>query len=229
LSLFVEFVQLAIVTEKAWQPPSDDPAGLPAITDADFAARSRALPAAERERLLRLLFLIIKTERPGWAGLQYNPETGRWTVSLSRQIREFANVRDIDDYWSRRYKPWESGNPARQQPLAPDAGGPAPATGNNSRSHAAANLSAEATPGAFRGHLAGADPGAARVPGAAHGEDHPAPRLARTSGVQVGSGNVQFKYFYDSPARAGSGDTADPRLRRARPTLPRACFHLVCP
>jgi hypothetical protein len=76
LSIFVEFIRIAAATEKAWQPPPGEPAKLPTLMDADFAARARALPAAGRTDLLQLLFLIIKTERQGWAGLTSNREPG---------------------------------------------------------------------------------------------------------------------------------------------------------
>jgi hypothetical protein len=132
LSVFVEFIQMAAITEKVWLPPSDDPACPPTLTDADFAARARTLPAAGREHLLRLLFLIIQAERSGWAGLSSNPQTGQWAVSLSRQIRDFATISDIDDYWSRRYKPWESGA-SFPRPVAPTTPVNPPAAGSSAR------------------------------------------------------------------------------------------------
>ncbi len=155
LSVFVEFIQMAVAVEKAWLPPPDDPATLPTLTAADFAAGSLTLPSADQGQLLRLLFLIIKAERSGWAGLSSDQGTGQWAVSLSRSIRDFADVRDIDDYWSRRPKPWESGPPAP---------GPAP-----------------------------------------RDADGAGPRIDGASGLQLGSGNVQYNYFYASPLSTGSG------------------------
>ena len=203
LSVFVEFIQTAAVTEKAWVPPPDDPAMLPILTDADFAARTHTLPAAGRGHLLQLLFLIIKTERNGWAGLSANPETGQWSVSLSRQIRDFANVRDIDDYWSRRHKPWESGHTA-SRPAALATATPTPSAGGSSRSHEPSNRSAADTADTVDGPLVGIDPSTVRVPGAVRGEGGLASSFAGASGVQLGSGNVQFNYFSDNPARSGS-------------------------
>jgi hypothetical protein len=121
LAVFVEFIQMAVAAEKAWQPPAGQPDELPSVTDAAFAARARNLPIAGRDHLLQLLFLIVKTESAGWAGMSHDPATGHWRVSFTRHIRDFAGVRDIGDYWSRRYKPWET---RRVVPAVP---APAPA------------------------------------------------------------------------------------------------------
>jgi hypothetical protein len=67
---------MATITEKEWLPTSSDPAALPTLTDADFAACARTLPAVGRAHLLQLLFLIIKTEGAGWAGLSADPAAG---------------------------------------------------------------------------------------------------------------------------------------------------------
>jgi hypothetical protein len=54
------------------------------------------------------LFLILQAERGGWAGPSADPKTGHWAVSFNREIRAFRQVADIDDYWSRRFKPWKA-------------------------------------------------------------------------------------------------------------------------
>lgn len=204
LAVFVEFIQIAAITEKAWQPPHHDPTTLPKLTDADFAARARTLPAAGRENLLRELFLIIKTERQGWAGLSNNRETGEWAVSLSRQIRDFANVRDIDDYWSRRYKPWESGHPG---PHLAAAGMKTPTQstgGGRPSSHEITSDTVPKTPASSAGQP---DPGAPGDSRTAPGKGTPTAHLAGALGVQVGSGNVQYNFFNDDRARTNSGGT----------------------
>jgi hypothetical protein len=203
LSVFVEFIQIAAATEKAWQPPPGDPAMLPTLTDADFAARAHTLPAAGRGQL-QLLFLIIKTERQGWAGLTANRETGKWAVSLTRQIRDFANVRDIDDYWSRRPKPWETVHPD-PRPAAAGTRAPAPRAGDSPSSHQAAGQMGRKTAGPSEGPRA--DPGAAREPETIPSQENRAARLSGASGVQLGSGNVQYNYFGYDPPKAGSGGT----------------------
>ena len=141
LSVFLEFIQMATITEKGWLPTTGDPATQPTLTDADFAARARTLPAAGRAHLLQLLFLIIKTEGAGWAGLSADPATGHWAVAFSRQIRDFANVRDMGDYWARRYKPWEPGRPASAT-TAPASTAPAPAGDSRARSDETTSRSA---------------------------------------------------------------------------------------
>jgi len=125
MARFVEFIQMATAKEKSWQPPAGQPDGMPSLSDAEFASGARGLPAAGREHLLGLLFLILKTEAAGWAGLSHDPASGQWTVHLGRHIRDFANVRDIGDYWSRRYKPWQTRRTA-PAPATPASGAAAP-------------------------------------------------------------------------------------------------------
>jgi predicted nucleotide-binding protein len=116
LSLYVEFVRLATEVERFWQPPLERPDALPDVREADFAGKSLLLPDIGAD-YLRLLPLIIKVEQAGWAGLAQQSD-GRWTVTLTREIRRFRNVTDIDDYWTKRYKPWESRPQAPAQPVA---------------------------------------------------------------------------------------------------------------
>jgi hypothetical protein len=118
LSVFIEFIQMATRLEKGWQPPPGQPDAQASLTDIEFASRARALPAAGRGRILQLLLLVIRTERNGWAGYAADPGTGHWTISFSREIRAFRNVHDIDDYWSCRFKPWETRH-AAPAPVTP--------------------------------------------------------------------------------------------------------------
>ncbi len=126
LSIFVEFIQMATSIEKGWLPAPGELETRPGLTDTEFAQRSKTLPAAGRGDLLQLLFLMLKVERPGWAGLSANPSTGHWTIYVSRQIRDFRNIVDIGDYWSRRSKPCEArvpaSTPAGQATTSPDSG-----------------------------------------------------------------------------------------------------------
>ena len=108
LLVFVEFVHMATRMEKGWQPPADKPDAQPGLTDTEFAARARTLPTHARGHVLRLLFLMLQTERMGWAGCTDDPGTGHWSVTFSREIRAFRNMHDIDDYWSRRFEPRET-------------------------------------------------------------------------------------------------------------------------
>jgi hypothetical protein len=119
LSVYVEFVRLATEVEKYWQPPLDAPNARPDLTDVDFASNSRLLPAAGRDDVLQLVLLIIKTEGAGWAGLSRTND-GHWAVSFTRDIRRFRGIANIDDYWSKRYKPWEPQPQMPARPVAPD-------------------------------------------------------------------------------------------------------------
>jgi hypothetical protein len=173
LSVFVEFIQVAVAVEKEWLPPPARPGDPPVLTAAGFAARARTLPAAGRDHLLQLLHLIVQAERSGWAGLSANTGTGEWSVFLTREIRAFVGVADIEDYWSRRYKPWAPRHPS------PHSGPPAGSEGPADTSHA----------------------GAPRHP------DDAGLKFARASGVQLGSGNVQFNYFSGGTPVSGAAST----------------------
>lgn len=118
LAAFIEFIQIAASTERGWQPPPDHPDALPQLTDADFAAQARGLPVTGRADFLLLLFRIVQVERDGWGRPMIDPHSGNWTVTITREIRPFRGVADLDDYWSRRPKPWDV-NVASPRPLAP--------------------------------------------------------------------------------------------------------------
>lgn len=63
------------------------------------------------------------------------------------------------------------------------------------------------------------DSGMTRSPGEARDEDGLGPRFDGASGVQIGSGNVQFNYFYGNPALADTGGrplTSAPRAAGSR-------------
>ncbi|MGH9466466.1 MAG: TIR domain-containing protein [Terriglobales bacterium] len=107
LAVFIEFMQMATRTEKGWVPPPGQPDALPSLTEAEFASHASTLPAAGRDHILRLLFLILKTERMGWGGCSADG-AGHWTISFTREIRRFKNVTNLSNYWAERSKPWES-------------------------------------------------------------------------------------------------------------------------
>ena len=95
--------------------------------------------------------MLLKTEAAGWAGFSHDPVAGQWTIHLSRQVRDFANVRDISDYWSRKHKPRQTQRTAPPPPMsagstaAPGVSynfhapvtGSSFAVGNNATQHAA--------------------------------------------------------------------------------------------
>jgi hypothetical protein len=87
LSVFTEFIRLATSIEKAWQPPDDQPTALASLSDTEFASRSRTLPPAKKDHLLRLLFLILQTEGAGWADFTTGRVAGRNFTSRLPQIR----------------------------------------------------------------------------------------------------------------------------------------------
>jgi TIR domain-containing protein len=112
LSIFLQLTQIAVFTEKGWEPPPGAPEGAAALTTAEFAAQASHLPAAGRPHLMQLVFLMLKAEPSwGWTGLSGPDADGQWTITIDRRIRAFRGVQTIDDYWSRRFKPWETQRP----------------------------------------------------------------------------------------------------------------------
>jgi CAP12/Pycsar effector protein, TIR domain len=102
LSSFIEFIQRVARFEKTWQPPTENPDAIPT-----FGRGNLAWPRTDQIEAMRILPLIIKTEQMGWGSISPSAN-GDWSVSVTREIRHFRNVANIDGYWSQRSKPWES-------------------------------------------------------------------------------------------------------------------------
>ena len=111
LAAFLDFIRIAATTQREWNPSADEPEGRPRLTDQDYARQARGLPAAGRTDLVQMVFQLLKAEPNGWVGLGGPDADGHWTVSLDRGIRSFRGVTSLDDYWSRRHKPWERDQP----------------------------------------------------------------------------------------------------------------------
>ena len=107
LAAFLDFIRVAATTQREWSPSADEPEGRPRLTDQEYAQQARGLPAAGRTDLLQMVFQLLKAEPNGWVGLGGPDGDGHWTVTLDRGIRSFRGVTSLDDYWSRRHKPWE--------------------------------------------------------------------------------------------------------------------------
>lgn len=108
LAIFLDFIRVATGVEKGWQPPPDTPEVQPSLTDQEYARQARELPAAGRQHLLHLLFLLIHSEPSVWMSTGGPDAEGHWRVTFNRRIRPFRNVTDLGEYWARRYKSWES-------------------------------------------------------------------------------------------------------------------------
>ena len=93
-------------------------------------------------------------------------------------------------------------NPGRTIPTFTETGG-----GNRASTPPVSLSRGQAPKTADSSERPRADPGAPRYPGAAQAQDPLAVPLAGASGVQLGSGNVQYNYFNDNPARTGSDGT----------------------
>jgi len=115
LEIFLDFLRVATSIQKGWQPPADNPDARPSLTDADYVREATVVPAAGRRDLLQLLFLLLHNETSAWSGLAGPDAEGHWRVTLDRRIRAFRGVTDLNEYWTRRHKPWES----RSDPTTP--------------------------------------------------------------------------------------------------------------
>jgi hypothetical protein len=123
LTLFVHFIQYAVTAADRWNP-SDIDALLDSalfcnrsrsayeISVANFANDTSGMPRPSRRRggLLQQLHLIIASEPVFWVSLS-GRHLGDWTVKFDRHIRYFRDIRSLDDYWARRFKPWEGSDP----------------------------------------------------------------------------------------------------------------------
>lgn len=108
LLIFLDFLRVATGVQKGWQPPTGNPGARPSLTDTEYVNQAKGLPAAGRRDLLQLLFLLLRNETSIWSGLSGPDAEGHWQVTFDRRIRAFRGVTDLDDYWDRRHKPWES-------------------------------------------------------------------------------------------------------------------------
>ena len=139
LSIFLDFLRVATDVQNGCCPPADNrdakpsltdteypgiPQALPgskmadakpSLTDTEYVRHARGLPAAGRRDLLLLLFLLLRNETSVWSSLHGPDIEGHWQVTFDRRIRAFRGVTDLDDYWTRRHKPWET----RPEPPAP--------------------------------------------------------------------------------------------------------------
>lgn len=124
LSVFLDFIRVATGYERAWRPPPDDPAAAPVLGEQEYVRQARALPAAGRPHLLRLVFILLQSETSLWMGLGGPDKDGHWYATLHRNIRPFRNVTDLDSYWAKRQKPWEAqkGEPVQGSAEPPSAG-----------------------------------------------------------------------------------------------------------
>jgi hypothetical protein len=90
------------------------------------------------------------------------------------------------------------------QELYAPATAPAPTGDKGPGTQKTTTCSTAGTPDAAEGFPEGADPDTVRGPRGTRDEGELVPPFAGAAGVQVGSGNIQYNYFYDTAARAGS-------------------------
>lgn len=81
--------------------------GQVSLTDSEFTRQSR-VPRLRRSRLSRLLFLLLESEPLGLTNLSGPDAYGHWNVTFD-EVSIFADVRNLDDYWSKR-RSWRTSN-----------------------------------------------------------------------------------------------------------------------
>lgn len=124
LLLFLRFIQHVIYLELNWRvsnPGIGDVfdstfgtsfrnSGTRYLTsDAQFIRYDPTFPKLSRQRgeLLSRLHLILASEPGLWVKIT-GYYRGDWKVTFDRRIRYFKGIRNLDDYWACRFKPWES-------------------------------------------------------------------------------------------------------------------------
>ena len=105
LALFLQFIQHAVALGTSFR---NSGAGY-LISDAKFIRYDPTLPKRPRRRdeLLQQLHLILASEPGLWVHIS-GYDRGDWEVTFGRHIRYFKGIRNLDDYWACRFKPWES-------------------------------------------------------------------------------------------------------------------------
>jgi TIR domain len=109
---FLEVVRFAAELERSWPGRPIEETDEPVLKAPDVVQRLQ-FPAAGREALLTrlgLLGLLLEVESWGWQGASAagSPD---WQFWLSRQVRRFRGVKDLDQYWSIRT--YQSEQPSR--------------------------------------------------------------------------------------------------------------------
>lgn len=177
-------------------PPASRLYMRPAIAPLDYAALWE-----EKDALRRIRYPREDVERQLWPWLK---RTGladdRDDPELGRFLGEFLRMPKADMRPGLRFRRvWTSAEAAEL----------APGLAETIRSEFDAVFAAAHEPPLRTLEGAPSGPGRKTAPGAgaARREDGLAARLAGASGVQLGSGNVQYNYFNDNPAQAGSGGT----------------------
>ncbi len=107
---FLEVVRFAAELERSWPGRPTEETDEPILTSADVVQRVQ-LPAAGREALLRRLSHLLTVEDWGWRSA--SPGGPDWQFELSRQVRRFRGVSDLDQYWSIRTRQTEQPSPRR--------------------------------------------------------------------------------------------------------------------
>jgi hypothetical protein len=119
LELLLQFIGYAVKegretdSRAVYSLPWPISSGTVSVTFMGFLARyllSRGrLPSRSggKKEMLKRLYLILATEPAWWTRLSHYDRRD-WIVEFGRAIRYFKFARTLEDYWSCRFKPWET-------------------------------------------------------------------------------------------------------------------------
>ncbi len=97
VDLFLAVVRHAVVLERDYDPPADQPDLRPILTAAEVAVLL-GLTTPQDVPLLNRLGAILYTERWGCTGFG-GIGSDVWQASIGREVRQFRLVDGLDGYW----------------------------------------------------------------------------------------------------------------------------------
>jgi hypothetical protein len=108
---FIEVVRLAAELERSWPGRPSEETDEPILKPGDVVQRVQ-FPAAGRDALLTRLGLLLAVEPWGW---QQSASAGSpdWRFVVSRRVRPFRGIRNLEQYWSIRTRQTEQPSPGR--------------------------------------------------------------------------------------------------------------------
>ncbi|WP_329182705.1 hypothetical protein [Actinacidiphila glaucinigra] len=118
VNTFVSLVRTLARLEAHW--PTDDPSSVAGLRSQDAAAELGLTPGVESKELLRRAFLLSIGEP--WSYYSNSGPVGSdgregWELRVERDIRAYADIGDIGDYWEQRSK--QRSSPGWLLPTAP--------------------------------------------------------------------------------------------------------------
>jgi hypothetical protein len=125
---FLSVVRHAVVLQRNYDPPTDQPDLQPVLTAAEVAVLL-GLTMPQDEPLLNRLGAILYIERWGSTGFG-GIGSDAWQASIGREVRQFRQVTSLESYWEIRPRHWESeSEPGLTEPRPAPTAATTPALG----------------------------------------------------------------------------------------------------